>query len=30
MLDQMMERLYVLSDNQSYHLKVENEAVPIS
>jgi len=26
----MMERLYVLSDNQSYHLKVENEAVPIS
>ncbi|CDW76064.1 UNKNOWN [Stylonychia lemnae] len=30
MLDQMMERLYVLSDNQTYHLKVESEAVPIS
>eukprot|EP00347_Sterkiella_histriomuscorum_P013376 403364949 len=30
MLDQMMERLYVLSENQTYHLKVENEAVPIS
>jgi hypothetical protein len=26
----MMEKLYVLSESQSYHLKVENEAVPIS
>ena len=30
MLDQMMEKLYVLSENQTYHLKVENDAIPIS
>ena len=30
MLDQMMEKLYVLSENLTYHLKVENDAIPIS
>lgn len=30
MLDNMMEMLYVLSENNQYHLKVENEAAPIS
>jgi hypothetical protein len=26
----MMEKLYVLSENNQYHLKVENDAVPMS
>jgi hypothetical protein len=26
MLDQMMEKLFVLSENGQFHLKVENEA----
>ena len=30
MLDQMMEKLYVLSENSQYHLKVENDAIPMS
>ena len=30
MLDQMMEKLYVLSENNQYHLKVENEALPMT
>lgn len=30
MLDQMMEKLYVLSENNQFHLKVENDAVPIT
>lgn len=30
MLDQMMEKLYVLSDNSQFHLKVENDAIAMS
>jgi hypothetical protein len=30
MLDSMMEKLYVLSENNNYHLKVENDATPMS
>jgi hypothetical protein len=30
MLDQMMEKLYVLSENSQFHLKVENDAVSMS
>lgn len=30
MLDQMMEKLYVISEQGTYHLKVENDAIPIS
>jgi hypothetical protein len=30
MLDQMMEKLYVLSENSQFHLKVENDAVAMS
>jgi hypothetical protein len=30
MLDQMMEKLYVLCEHGQYHLKVENEAVSMS
>ncbi len=30
MLDQMMEKLFVLSENGQFHLKVENEAPAMS
>lgn len=30
MLDLMMEKLFVLSENLSYHLKVENDAISMS
>jgi hypothetical protein len=30
MLDQMMEKLYVFSDNSLFHLKVENDAPAMS
>lgn len=30
MLDLMMEKLFVLSENGQYHLKVENDAIPMS
>ena len=30
MLDQMMEKLYVLSEGTQFHLKVENDAIGMS
>ena len=30
MLQDMMEKLFVISENETYHLKVENEEIPIS
>lgn len=30
MLDQMMDKLFVISEHDAYHLKVENDAVPMS